>query len=336
MLSIEEKHNSNHVREMANYFNAELDEGNSASTLSMKNKIADGFISSYRLFSGLTVWVYNITFKSDFTVDLQFSDERPYYFSYNVKGYFLHKFCEEDHFSKILQNQNMVVRGSSKSSVQIIFPANVKLELAIIIIDTNLLVKQNIRNAQRIYTKIQHIFQNIPTNTHYRHLGNIDTETNMYASIVTKNKDTDLVAGLLTEGAVLNMLAAQIKAYKKETSKEQSKTKLTKEELSKISTIGEYVLKNIDRKITIKELSAIFLMNPKKLQNGVQHLYGVTISNYILNLRMGYAKDLIMHSDLNMTEICIQIGISSKSYFSKIFKDRYGILPTAYKNSLIQ
>ncbi|UAM96858.1 AraC family transcriptional regulator [Polaribacter litorisediminis] len=335
MLSVEEKRDSDHVKVMAKYFNAKLDEGNNASTISMDNTIANGFISSYRLFNGLTVWVYNITFREDFDVELQFSEDRPYYFSYNVKGYFLHKFGEEEKYAKILQNQNMVVRGSSKSSVRIVFPAKVKLELAIIIIDTKLLVHQKIRNAQRIYTNIQDIFKNIPANIHYRHLGNIDPETNVYASIVTKNKETDLVAGLLTEGAVINMLASQINAYKKETSGKNKIPKLSKIELSKISTIGDYIINHIEEKISIQELSSIFLLSPKKLQAGVKHLYGVTIGNYILNLKMGHAKHLYISTDYNTSEICSQIGISSKSYFSKVFKDRYGISPSLFRKNLI-
>jgi AraC-like DNA-binding protein len=336
MLNIEEKRNSDHVREMATYFNAKLDESNDASTITMDNDIAIGFISSYRLFNGITVWVYNITFKSDFDVELKFSKDRPYYFSYNVKGHFLHKFCEEVDFNKILQNQNMVVRGSSKSSVQIVFPANIKLELAIIVIDTKLLASQNIRNAKRIYANIQDIFKNIPKNNDYRHLGSINPETNAYASIVTKNKETNLVAGLLTEGAVINMLASQINAYKKDTQEDNKGLKLTKSELSKISAIGDHIIENISSKIPIKKLSSIFQLSPKKLQIGVKHLYGITVNNYILNIKLGHAKHLFITTELNASEICDEIGINSKSYFSRIFKDRYGVSPSLYRKNLIR
>jgi hypothetical protein len=88
MLNLKEDPTSNHVREMAIYFNAELDEGNDASTITMNNDKAKGFISSYRLFRGLSVWVYNITFLLDFRVELGLSEDKPYYFCYNVKGFF--------------------------------------------------------------------------------------------------------------------------------------------------------------------------------------------------------------------------------------------------------
>lgn len=61
-LLLKEETNSDHLREMADYFNAELDEGYNGSTITMDNEKAKGFISSYQVFSGLSVWVYNIYF----------------------------------------------------------------------------------------------------------------------------------------------------------------------------------------------------------------------------------------------------------------------------------
>jgi len=88
MLNLDEDPRSNHVREMAVYFNAQIDKGNDASTITMDNKQAKGFISSYSIFSGLSVWVYNVTFHSDFKVDLGLSENSPYLFLLQCKRSF--------------------------------------------------------------------------------------------------------------------------------------------------------------------------------------------------------------------------------------------------------
>lgn len=336
MLNLKEDPAAEHVKEMATYFNAELDEGNDASTLIMDNDKAKGFISSYRLFTGLSVWVYNINFRSDFKVDLGLSKDRPYYFCYTVKGYYLHRFGDQEAFAKILQNQNMIVKGSPKTSVQIIFPANTKLEIAVIIVDVKLLGSLDIRNAKRIHSQIQKIFHEIPKDGPYRHLGAIDSETEKYASIICENNDVDLVGGLLTEGAVLNMLASQLRAYTKEGRLTDLPPKLSKSDLSKITSLGAYVIKHLETKMTIEELSIIFRLSPKKLQIGVKHLYGDTIGHYILNLRLGHAKHLFHTTEFNVTEVCYQIGLTSLSYFSKIFKNRYGLSPSVYRKKLLR
>ncbi len=322
----------NNMREMAAHFNAELDEGNDAATITMDNHKAKGFISSYRIFRGLTVWVYNITFLSEFKVDLGIPEKRPYYFSYNVKGHYLHRFGEQEKFTKILQNQNMIVRRSPDTSVQIVFPANVELKIAVIILDISLFENLDIRNAKRLFKKIEKVFSEIPSHCDYRHLGGIDTETEKFASILCENNDVDLVGGLLAEGAVFNMLASQIHAYRIDIAESGPKSNLSKAELSKITTLGSYVVKNFETNITILKLSKEFGISPKKLQMGVKYLYGSSVGRYISNLRMGHAKHLFITTDLNVSEVCHLVGITSSSYFSKVFKNRFGTLPRHFKN----
>jgi AraC-like DNA-binding protein len=330
MLNLTEDSVANRVEEMAAYFEAELDAGNDASTITMDNDRAKGFISSYRIFKGLDVWVYNITFYSDFKVDLGLSSGKPYFFSYNVKGHFLHRFGDQEEFAKILQNQNLIVKGNPGTSEQIVFPANVELKIAVIMVDIKSLGNLHIRNARRIFSKMGNVFQKIPTQDHYRHLGSINTETGKYASIVCDNKDIDLVGGLLTEGAVFNMLASQIKEYNQDIAEIQSP--LSKSELSKITSLSGYIINNLDANLTILKLSRHFGLSPKKLQLGVQYLYGESVGHYVLNLRLSHAKYLFRTTDLNVAEVCARVGIANGGYFSKIFKNKYGNLPSHYKN----
>ena len=330
MLNLVEDQNSNHIRELGLHFNAALDLGNDASTITMNNDKAKGFISSYSIFNGLSVWVYNVTFLSDFKVDLGLSKDNPYYFCYNVNGHFLHRFGDKEEFVKILQNQNMIVISGPESSVQIIFPGKVKLEIAIIVLDLKLLGALDIMNAKRIYTKVEKIFGKEPKQLPYRHLGKINTETAKYASIVCQNNNVDLIGGLLTEGAVLNMLASQIKSYSEDVKNTASQTTLSRSELSKITHMGDYIIKDLESKVTILDLTRHFGLSPKKLQAGVKHLYGTSVGQYISNLRMGHAKQLLTTTNLNVSEVRHRVGISSGSYFSKIFKRRHGVLPSQY------
>jgi len=318
------------VREMAAQFNAELVEGDDAITITIDNNKAKGFISSYRIFNGLSVWVYNINIQSDFKIDLGLSKDRSYFFSYNVEGYFLHRFGDQEEFAKILQNQNMIVRGNPETSEQIVFPANIDLKIAVIVVDLKLLGNLHIRNARRIFTNMGEVLPKVPSRRYYRHLGGINTEIEKYASIVCENQDLDLVGGLLTEGAVFNMLASQVKEYNEGIAKNQST--LSNSELSKITSLAGYVIYNLETNLTIVKLSRHFGMSPKKLQVGVKYLYGDSVGRYILNLRMGHAKHLFDTTDLNVAEVCARVGIANGGYFSKVFKNRYGKLPSQYIN----
>lgn len=226
----------------------------------------------------------------------------------------------------------MIVIGSPDNSVQINFPANIKLEIAVILVDTKLLGNLDIRNAKRMSTKVQKIFRKIPKNEPYRYLGDIDPKTAKYAARVCENNKTSLIGSLLTEGAVLNMLASQIEAYERDTTEIGPQSTLSKTDLSKMSSLGSYVIDNFDTRMTILKLSRHFGISPKKLQTGIKYLYGDSVGHYVSNLRMGHAKHLFSTTDLNVSEICYRIGLSSHSYFSKMFKSRYGVSPSKFRN----
>ena len=56
-----------------------------------------------------------------------------------------------------------------------------------------------------------------------------------------------------------------------------------------------------------------------------------TPMQYILNLRMTNAMNLIDNTNYNMTQIATAIGYDNSMYFSRVFKKHTGMTPTEYK-----
>ena len=52
---------------------------------------------------------------------------------------------------------------------------------------------------------------------------------------------------------------------------------------------------------------------------------------YLRNLKMTYAKNLLLTTDYNTLDICTRIGFDSLSHFNHVFKDFYGTTPTEYR-----
>jgi hypothetical protein len=55
------------------------------------------------------------------------------------------------------------VREGKETSVQIVFPAHIKLKIAVIKVDQKLLGNMQIRNAIKIFTNIEELFRKFPT-----------------------------------------------------------------------------------------------------------------------------------------------------------------------------
>lgn len=55
---------------------------------------------------------------------------------------------------------------------------------------------------------------------------------------------------------------------------------------------------------------------------------------FIKEMRINRAAQLIETGEFNMTQISYMVGINDPRYFSKCFKSKIGMTPTEYKDSL--
>ena len=80
----------------------------------------------------------------------------------------------------------------------------------------------------------------------------------------------------------------------------------------------------------VQELAVSRSVFFKKLKS----LTGLAPIEFIKEMRVKRAAQLIETGDYNMTQIAYMVGINDPRYFSKCFKHRFGITPTEYKNKL--
>jgi AraC-like DNA-binding protein len=76
--------------------------------------------------------------------------------------------------------------------------------------------------------------------------------------------------------------------------------------------------------------SKVFLSR-SQLYRKIKTLTGVSVNEFIRNIRLEKAKELIVLGNDNINEISYKVGFTSPSYFTKCFKEKYGHLPT-HKN----
>lgn len=59
---------------------------------------------------------------------------------------------------------------------------------------------------------------------------------------------------------------------------------------------------------------------------------GMTYSEYLQDIRLKKAEELLLTTDTNVTEIAELIGYQNKGYFYKIFTEKYGMTPAKYRH----
>jgi signal transduction histidine kinase/DNA-binding response OmpR family regulator/ligand-binding sensor domain-containing protein len=113
-------------------------------------------------------------------------------------------------------------------------------------------------------------------------------------------------------------------------------------EMEKVETKDDILMKEmvsyIEQHIDNSELSVDDLLDELKmsrwnLTSKVKSLVGMTPNEFIRETRLSKAAQLIKDGEFNMTQITYMIGMTDSRYFSRCFKQKFGMTPTEYKNS---
>ncbi|WP_051229712.1 helix-turn-helix domain-containing protein [Psychroserpens burtonensis] len=109
---------------------------------------------------------------------------------------------------------------------------------------------------------------------------------------------------------------------------------ISQSQIQKIRIITNHIIDNPGLNHSQDELCSQFFISQSKLQFGFKEIHKTTVSNFTRNVRLEKSEELLCNSELNISEIVYTVGFTSRSYFSKIFKLKYGCNPTAYKQRL--
>ena len=98
-----------------------------------------------------------------------------------------------------------------------------------------------------------------------------------------------------------------------------------------IAALGSYLQEHCFEKIRLADLAERFFINKYYLTRLFRRHYGMTISEYVFQLRIRRAKELLRFSDESLEEIARQCGFYDLAYFSRKFKKAEGSSPSAFR-----
>ena len=158
-------------------------------------------------------------------------------------------------------------------------------------------------------------------------LDGIDSGADMYLS---KPFDINILKSSLVQ--LINSRQIMFnKFYKGITLNTKEKTTTSDNEF--IKNALNYITENISEpELSVEVLAAKVFLSRSQLYRKIKTLTGVSVNEFIRNVRLEKAKELIELGNNNITEISFKVGFSSPSYFTKCYKERYGHLPTYYKS----
>ncbi|MGB3468355.1 MAG: response regulator, partial [Cyclobacteriaceae bacterium] len=99
-------------------------------------------------------------------------------------------------------------------------------------------------------------------------------------------------------------------------------------------TILDYIREHMsDPTLSVESVAENVSLSRSQLYRKVKALTGSNVNEFIRRIRLEQARKLINQGHSNVNEVSHKVGFSSASYFTKCYKQHFGILPTDEKKS---
>ncbi len=104
-------------------------------------------------------------------------------------------------------------------------------------------------------------------------------------------------------------------------------------EYLKLANAVAYIENNYCGNITSDELAKMSGYSERQFLRLFKSVFSATPSAYIVNLRMKKAQLLLRTGNTSIGEIAWSCGYDDHNYFSRVFRNHFGISPSAYRDS---
>ena len=93
----------------------------------------------------------------------------------------------------------------------------------------------------------------------------------------------------------------------------------------------DYLDKHYMEEITLDMIAEKYYFNASYFSTIFKNYFGKSFSNYLIEIRMKKAKELLVSSDEKIKEITNKVGYNDANYFIRAFKKYYGYTPEEYR-----
>ncbi len=146
---------------------------------------------------------------------------------------------------------------------------------------------------------------------------------------ITKPFNMDLL--LLRVDKLLKKRSKMQKQFQKTVDISPSEVQITSMDEKLIKKAVSVVEKNIaESSFSVEDLSKELGMSRVYLYKKLMSITGKSPIEFIRIIRLKRGAQLLEKSQMNIAEVAYEVGFNSPRYFSKYFKEEYGMLPTAY------
>ena len=314
------------IEDLANAFKVEVKNDNTELTIEIPKELGNGFIRGTNFESGIGIIQYYCTFYEDFELHFTSKETHPLKFIFCSEGRVDHRFADENEKHEIDTYQNIIVSSRANNGHILYFTANQVAHVSSLEINRSQFSKYITYNFKDLEPRLKQVLEDSESETQFLYHGNYSITS---ADIVDEIQDKQLsgfLRAIFLEGKTFEMLSKQINQYQDDQLNEKPQI-MRRSDVEKVKRAVTMIKEHLNQNFSVDHLAKEVGTNVNKLQEGFKYMFDLTVNKYMQQIKLEAARDMLSNPDQNISQIVSQIGFNNRSYFSKIFKEKYGVSP---------
>ncbi|WP_339835793.1 AraC family transcriptional regulator [uncultured Maribacter sp.] len=318
------------VRDIANRLNVDYEEENNEICMDIPEEAGIGHIKAISFSHGVGVMNVDIRLKKEVRFVLNQSLVKPLEIIFNRETTLYHEFEGQEKQTEIKHLESAIFSCNSKYGNVLTLKANEPICFFNLEINRKLFEEKIESFLPEMNEDLEGLFRDVNGINLFFHTDHYSLDIAKCIEEINASEDSGFTKSVFIEGKCYEILAHHLRQYVDDSSPDEKRTILRQSTVVKIEEAANIIDDTLEQATSIINLSKKVGLNQNTLQNGFQSLFGLSVKEYTQNKRMEMARHLMETTTMNITEITYRIGINSRSYFSKLFKQRYAMTPKQY------
>lgn len=313
----------------AETLNLNLTEDNREYSINLSDDIGHGYMKSYDFDYGISVYEVDCTLKKQIVIEFEKTLVQPLFILFNREDNIIVS-GKDIGRNEVAHLESMMSSEGVNNQLQLMLMANTPTCFFVIVINRKLFEEKIADFLKEMHPTLETIFRDVNGINQFYAQGYYSLDIAKFIEEFTTTSLTEFMRFVFLEGKVYEILIHFLKQYVDDSKDSKSRIILRQKTVESIEEASTIIKDEMDQLGSIISLAKRVGLNQNTLQEGFNQLYKKSVNQYIKEVRMERAKELLESSDLNITEVTYKVGINSRSYFSKLFKAQFGISPKAY------
>jgi AraC family transcriptional regulator len=156
------------------------------------------------------------------------------------------------------------------------------------------------------------------------------TLTQMMVDEVAKGSPNGKVFAEALSMTLITYLAGHF-AEKGYVARQRTVEKVHRFSKARMQALEDYIREKLADNVSLTELASLTNLSARHFTRCFRETKGISPHQYILQVRIDKAKEMVVRGDRSMTEIALELGFASSAHFSDVFRRVAGISPSSFR-----